>query len=77
MRIVQALKDLAAAYTGQRGLPAPHVHRVGSAAELVYAVKAIGEDVPEALLDPSLSQPIPQVRMGLQGELLKAESTAC
>ena len=61
-RIVQALKDLAAAYTGRSQLPAPHPHRVGAAAQLVHAAQLTSLALPEALLDPRLAQPISEAR---------------
>ena len=67
---MQGLKDLSAAYRGQASLPEPHPARVGDVAQLVHAVKQIGDTVPTALLDPRLAQPVPEVG-------LASVSTAC
>ena len=53
--------DLAAAYTGRRKLPTPHPERVGWPAQLRAAVQQIGVPVPEALEDPILYGPVPEV----------------
>ena len=53
--------DLAAAYTGRRKLPAPHPERVGWPAQLKAAAQRIGAPDPEALQDPLLYGPVPEV----------------
>ena len=58
---INVLKDLAAAYIGKGTLPAPQVQRFGWASDLAKAVHAMGEPVPDALLDPSLAGTLPKV----------------
>ena len=60
--ISKALQGLAAAYNGHGHLlPPPSYQRIASPAQLVQAAEAIGEQAPEALLNPAYSQPIAKV----------------
>ena len=61
MTFIKVLRHLAAAYTERAPLPEPCTHSVAWPDQLVRAAEAAGMEVPQSLLDPKLTHPVPKV----------------